>query len=98
MLLGRSWGVYVWGGGRVFDFPMTVRTVSESTLGTQRFHQRLPHHSRCVRCSRTAGAPSFRRTGVPACTMFASSEASQFVSRMHPCDCFFPTSEGVGAP
>jgi len=33
------------------------------------------------------GAPACKMAGVPGLTIFASFEASQFVSRIHPCDC-----------
>lgn len=41
---------------------------------------------------------SCKIAGVPGFTMFASSEASQLVSRMHPWDIAWPMSDGSGVP
>lgn len=41
---------------------------------------------------------SVRDAGVPGLTIDASSTASQFVSRIHPCDVVWPIVEGSGVP
>src|SRR5260370_30914390 len=41
---------------------------------------------------------SFKMAGMPGFTMSASLAASQFVRRMHPCDCVYPMCEGSGVP
>jgi hypothetical protein len=41
---------------------------------------------------------SFKIAGVPAFTMPANSNASQFVSRMHPCEVVCPIMDGSGVP
>ena len=41
---------------------------------------------------------SWRITSIPAGTDLTSFAASQFVSRMQPCDCALPTPAGSGVP
>ncbi len=43
-------------------------------------------------------APSWKLTGTLRPTIPARSSASQFVRRMHPCDCVLPTRSGSGVP
>jgi len=46
----------------------------------------------------TFASHSPRIAGMPGVTSFASSVASQFVSRMQPCELVLPIADGTGVP